>query len=197
MYDNNKYNSLLSDFEKELISFKMLRYNEIPDIDLYMDQTIIYLNKRLMILTKNDDSIITSSMINNYVKAGIIPSPISKKYSKKHIAYIICVCFFKQILSMNEIKVLFDYIKFNENEEKSYNFFCENIEFSFKNCCRLINTEKNETTINDPEDFILFYACKAIASKLYAEKSIILLQKTINEKKIEEIKREVEKIKID
>ena len=128
MYDNNKYNSLLSDFEKELISFKMLRYNEIPDIDLYMDQTIIYLNKRLMILTKNDDSIITSSMINNYVKAGIIPSPISKKYSKKHIAYIICVCFFKQILSMNEIKVLFDYIKFNENEEKSYNFFCENID---------------------------------------------------------------------
>ena len=71
MYDNNKYNSLLSDFEKELISFKMLRYNEIPDIDLYMDQTIIYLNKRLMILTKNDDSIITSSMINNYVKANV------------------------------------------------------------------------------------------------------------------------------
>ena len=197
MIDLEKLNSELIIFENELVSYKMLRYDEIPDIDLYMDQTIIFLNKRLKILIKGDEPVITPSMINNYVKAGIIPAPIGKKYSKKHLAYIICVCFFKQILSMSEIKNLIEHQKILSGEEFSYNFFCESIEDSFKNCCRLVNVKKSDKSNIKINDFTLYYACKAIANKLYAEKTIYIQQNLINEIKIEEIIKEVEKIKVD
>ena len=197
MVDLNLFNQKLIEFETELANFKVLRYDEIPDIDLYMDQTIIFLNKRLKILFKNEESVVTPSMINNYVKAGIIPSPIGKKYSKKHLAYIICVCFFKQILSMNEIKCLIEQSKIIKGEEFSYNFFCEHIENSFNNCCKLIKSKTSESFKVTAENATLFYSCKAIANKLYAEKSISILQSLINEEKMKDIKKEVEKIKID
>lgn len=193
MIDFEILKNKLIEFENELANYKVPRFEEIPDIDLYMDQTILFLNKRLNILIKNNEPIITPSMINNYVKAGIIPSPIGKKYSRKHLAYIICICFFKQILSMNDIKNIIYYSLDAKGEEFSYNFFCENIEDSFKNCCRLISVDKNSKSSIEVSDFTLYYSCKAIANKIYSEKCISLQQKLINEQKINQIKKEFEK----
>ncbi len=181
-------------FENELINYEIVKYDQIPDIDLYLDQTLAFLNKRLSILKRDDeDIIVTASMINNYVKAGIIPAPISKKYTKRHLAYIVTVCFLKQVLSMNEIKTVIDYLIETKGEKESYDYFCSIIEKSLKNCCRLIKTEK--TIDNDPDidNFSLYFSTKTLANKIYAQKCIFLQNKSLSDKKIIEIKKELEK----
>ena len=181
-------------FENEIKQFEIVKYDDIPDIDLYMDQTLAFLNKRLSILKRNEtDVIITASMINNYVKAGIIPAPVSKKYSKRHLAYIVTVCFLKQVLSMNEIKTLIDYLVEAKGERQSYEYFCNIVKNSLHNCCRLIDIEKTFDVDMDIDNFSVYFAAKALANKIYAEKCIFLQNKSLTEKKIIEIKKELEK----
>ena len=73
---------------EKIIKHHLPRWNELPEIDLYLDQVVNYLEKYLGILSSNDDDkIITKTMINNYVKQGIMPAPEKKKYGKTHNMY--------------------------------------------------------------------------------------------------------------
>lgn len=93
-------------FKEILNSRKIPVWNELPEIDLYMDQIIVLMEKYLG--STADDKLITPSMINNYVKLGIIPPPEKKKYSKIHIAYLIIICSLKQVMPIPDIKILID-----------------------------------------------------------------------------------------
>ncbi|MBU9789801.1 DUF1836 domain-containing protein [Lentilactobacillus sp. IMAU92037] len=75
-------------------------YAELPSIDLYMDQVIDQINQYLTPLT---NTTITKSMINSYVKKGLVDRPIKKRYSRDHIATILVVSILKQILSLNTV----------------------------------------------------------------------------------------------
>jgi len=81
--------------------------DDIPAIDLYMDQVTTFMDKHLGSSKRFDeDKIITKTMINNYAKNELIPSPEKKKYSKEHILMLIFIYYFKNILSINDIKTL-------------------------------------------------------------------------------------------
>ena len=89
---------------EKIIKHHLPRWNELPEIDLYLDQVVNYLEKYLGILGSNDDDkIITKTMINNYVKQGIMPAPEKKKYGKTHIAYLMVICILKQVYSIGDI----------------------------------------------------------------------------------------------
>ena len=89
---------------EKIIKHHLPRWNELPEIDLYLDQVVNYLEKYLGILSSNDDDkIITKTMINNYVKQGIMPAPEKKKYGKTHIAYLMVICILKQVYSIGDI----------------------------------------------------------------------------------------------
>jgi len=80
----------------------------IPNIDLYMDQVTTFMNTALRRYKRNDnDKILTKTMINNYAKAKIFPSPIKKKYSKMHIMLLIMIYHLKSVLSIADIGTLF------------------------------------------------------------------------------------------
>lgn len=92
---------------KEILNTRKIPlWNELPELDLYMDQIIVLMEKYLGSTPK--DKLITPSMINNYVKLGIIPSPTKKKYSKVHIAHLIIICSLKQVMPIADIKILID-----------------------------------------------------------------------------------------
>ncbi len=95
-----------TNLKEALNSRKIPVWNELPELDLYMDQIIVLMEKYLGSTPK--DKLITPSMINNYVKLGIIPSPTKKKYSKIHIAYLIIICSLKQVMPIADIKILID-----------------------------------------------------------------------------------------
>ena len=77
---------------------------EIPSIDLYMDQVLSFINDRTRYLTRNpeEDKIFTKTMINNYAKTKILPPPVKKKYSKDHILLLLFIYYFKGVLSVGD-----------------------------------------------------------------------------------------------
>lgn len=114
----------LNDLEK----FSYKDYEELPDIDLYMDQVVTFLEKQLAIFqTSSIDKQITSSMINNYVKGEVVSAPISKKYNREHLALIQEVCTLKQVLTIAEVKQIVDarYKQEGTNNCEVFNHFKE------------------------------------------------------------------------
>lgn len=153
---------------EKVIKHHIPRWNELPEIDLYLDQVVNYLEKYLGILNVNrDEKIITKTMINNYVKLGIMPAPEKKKYNKSHIAYLMVICILKQVYSIGDIgKLISETIKFFELS-KAYNRFCANIEVSIKNV--FIRKEFPHIDRMTQEQYLLKNVVQAVADKLYVE----------------------------
>lgn len=85
-----------------------IQVDHIPDIDLYMDQLLDFLNSRLKSLKRDTvDKDLTKTMINNYTKDQLLIPPQNRKYGKQHIMLLILICQLKSILSINDIKRLF------------------------------------------------------------------------------------------
>lgn len=86
---------------------------DIPNMDLYMDQVTSFMESKLRQSMRNpeDDKILTKTMINNYAKNDLIPPPIKKKYSKEHILLLIFIYYYKGILSINDIQALLGPLK--------------------------------------------------------------------------------------
>mgnify|MGYP000790370900 FL=1 len=72
-----------------------------------MDQVTTYLNDKFAATKRrDDDKLMTKTMINNYAKSRLLPSPDKKKYTKDHIITLIMIFFFKNVLSMNDVTKL-------------------------------------------------------------------------------------------
>ncbi|MBQ8325435.1 MAG: DUF1836 domain-containing protein [Lachnospiraceae bacterium] len=102
--NNNLLKSILASFDR----IEHINAEDIPNIDLYMDQVTTFMDKRLRKSTRdpNEDKILTKTMINNYAKNNLLPPPVKKKYSKEHILVLIFIYYFKGILSINDIDTL-------------------------------------------------------------------------------------------
>ena len=87
--------------------------DEIPGIDLYMDQLTSFMDERLKKTTRHpeSDKILTKTMINNYAKNDLLPPPVKKKYSRDHIILLIFIYYFKSVLSINDIQTLLEPLK--------------------------------------------------------------------------------------
>ena len=91
-----------------LDNFKYIKVEDIPNIDLYMDQVTTFMDKRLRSVTRNpgENKVLTKTMINNYAKNNLLRSPEKKKYSKEHMLLLIFIFYFKNILSISDIQTL-------------------------------------------------------------------------------------------
>ena len=87
--------------------------DEMPNIDLYMDQLTTFMDERLKKTTRHPetDKILTKTMINNYAKNDLLPPPVRKKYSKDHLILLIFIYYLKNILSINDIQTMIDPLK--------------------------------------------------------------------------------------
>lgn len=157
---------------EKILKCHIPRWNELPEIDLYLDQVVNYLEKYLEIINSNkEDKIITKTMINNYVKQGIMPAPEKKKYGKSHIAYLIVICVLKQVYSIGDIgRLISETIKYFEIS-KAYNRFCANLEVSVKNV--FLRKEIPHVTKMTEEQYLLKNVVQAVADKLYVETKFI------------------------
>lgn len=89
-------------------SVAIIPLESIPTIELYVDQVTTFMEKRLASNKRyEDDKILTKTMINNYAKAKLFPSPYKKKYSKSHIILLILIYHLKTVLTINDICKLF------------------------------------------------------------------------------------------
>ena len=100
--------NLLKSILESLGRIEHIRLEDIPNIDLYMDQVTTFMDKQLKNTTRNPegDKILTKTMINNYAKNDLLPPPVKKKYSKEHIVLLIFIYYYKGILSISDIQSL-------------------------------------------------------------------------------------------
>ncbi len=88
-----------------LKSIDYIKPSDIPNIDLYMDQVTTFMDEHLMSLKRHEeDKMLTKTMINNYTKNNLLPSPNKKKYSKDHMLLLIFIYYYKGILTINDIQ---------------------------------------------------------------------------------------------
>ena len=85
-------------------ALRLPQWDALPDFGLYMDQVIVLTEKALCDVLPAGE--LTKSMVNNYVKVGLIPRPVGKKYEREHLAMLLMICILKQAMSMEEISSL-------------------------------------------------------------------------------------------
>jgi hypothetical protein len=81
-------------------------WERLPELELYMDQVLTFMNKQLEPFSPDGERLLTPSMINNYVKDGVLPRPQRKKYSRTHLGMLMMICSLKSVLSLPEISGL-------------------------------------------------------------------------------------------
>ena len=104
---DNDTKKFLSDLLAELQRIDYVRPEDIPNIDLYMDQITTFMDSQLEASKRHaDDKILTKTMINNYAKNNLLPPPVKKKYSKEHLLIMIFIYYFKNFLSIKDIETM-------------------------------------------------------------------------------------------
>ena len=96
---------MLESIFESLDKLEYIKAAEFPNIDLYMDQVLTFMNQKLEWSKRHDDDkIMTKTMINNYAKNHLLPAPEKKKYSKEHLLVLLFIYYFKNILSIGDIQ---------------------------------------------------------------------------------------------
>lgn len=96
---------LLNSILTSLARIDYVKPEDLPNIDLYMDQVTTFMDQQLSTSKRyEEDKILTKTMINNYAKNNLLPPPIKKKYSKEHVLLLIFIYYFKSILSISDIQ---------------------------------------------------------------------------------------------
>ncbi len=104
----------LNELLAHLDSLDHIHVDEIPQIDLYMDQVTTFMEKHLGELKRYpEDKVLTKTMINNYAKNNLLPSPVRKKYTQEHILLLVFIYYFKNLLSFTDIETVLSYITEN------------------------------------------------------------------------------------
>lgn len=134
-YSREEFALHMRNWNKLLNDYKIPTWDELPAIELYMDQVIVLMNRYLKTFLTSDTvdaMIITPPMINNYVKLKAMPAPVKKKYSKIHIAYLIMISSLKQALSIPTIQKILPISEEESVVKDLYKVFCENQLKAFK-----------------------------------------------------------------
>lgn len=133
---NTKQKKALADLMR---GFHLPRYAELPNGGLYLKQTEKYINDCLAPLGNIE---ITSSMIRNYVKQGLVENPVQKLYYAEQIGYLICITILKHAAPLECIQQMLCRQRKLYSKQVAYDYFCmemENVLF-----CRFGLTETTQ-----------------------------------------------------
>ncbi|MBQ9686900.1 MAG: DUF1836 domain-containing protein [Oscillospiraceae bacterium] len=123
-----------------LAGHRLPRWEALPDLELYMDQVLSLTERFLGAYPGFDSKGLTASMVNNYVKLGVIPAPVKKRYSRVHLARLLMVCLLKAALPIASIGTLFSAALRDSTEEALYNSFCDAFEATGTAAVEVVDT---------------------------------------------------------
>lgn len=119
---NNEFDSTLQSLCERLATQTLPHWDELPDLELYMDQVLALISRYLD--GNLGDKGLTASMVNNYVKLGVMPPPVRKKYTRVHLAYLVVICLMKPVLPIPSIEQMIRRELESLSEQEFYDAFC-------------------------------------------------------------------------
>ena len=139
-------------------NFSYPKWEDIPNIDLYLDQVLLYVNQVCAPISPDKDKGLTASMVNNYVKHGYLTKPDKKKYQRKQIARLIAITTLKSVFSIQEIAQTLNTLHTYANSDQLYDAFVDYMNHGI-----------------DPENPIIQTSCQTV--KLYHQTLDLILIK--------------------
>ena len=139
-------------------NFSYPKWEDIPNIDLYLDQVLLYVNQVCAPISPDKDKGLTASMVNNYVKHGYLTKPDKKKYQRKQIARLIAITTLKSVFSIQEIAQTLNSLQTQASSDQLYDAFVDYMNHGI-----------------DPENPIIQTSCQTI--KLYHQTLDLILIK--------------------
>ena len=154
---------------RSIADFRLPRYNEIPNVGLYLEQATKYVCEYLAPL---GEYTLTPSMISNYVKKGLIANPVKKQYGREQIAYLFFIAMAKSVLSLD---ALTGFIKLQQRTyplPKAYDYYCEQFESLLRFSFEISDSAEIVGEDNTDEKRLLFTCIVSAVQKVYLEKCL-------------------------
>lgn len=147
--------------------YRAPRWEDFPDIELYMDQVISVLERYLSLFAPEGEKAITSTMINNYVKQKLIAPPANKRYGRSQLVFLFVICILKKFMQLSRIKMLLENLRKDKSDEEAYAFFAAQLD----DALRLVFERKipDHTELEDPAENCVRSAVVAFAVIVYSE----------------------------
>lgn len=169
-------NNELYDYATAMARVKLIRWQEMPEFSIYSDQLLQLVRDELSFMSFSGDVLVTKSMVNNYVKWGMMPKPIKKKYDKLQIVYVLVITLLKPILPIMKIKEGIQLQILIEGHENAYNSFCTVLEESLQEVFLPIIEQRQNYTFKErtlsADKLAISSITLALSSKLLTEKII-------------------------
>ena len=129
-------------------SLDYIKSDDIPEIDLYMDQVIKFMDDHFASLKRYEgDKMLTKAMINNYTKNRLLPPPEKKKYGQDHMLILIFIYYFKNVLSIKDINSILTPLTENFFEEKDRDVLLRDIYNEVFEVCRGATTDISRSVL--------------------------------------------------
>ena len=147
--------------------FRLPRYQEIPDVGLYLEQATKYICRYLSPILETP---LTASMISNYVKRGLLSSPVKKQYSRDQIAYLIFIAICKSVLSLDALSTFLKIQQDTYTVQRAYDYFVREFESLLLFTFDLTDTAEMFPDTNSDEKRLISTCIIAAVQKVYLEK---------------------------
>ena len=152
-----------------LRDFHLPRYQEIPDVGLYLEQAAKYIGNCVSPL---GEMALTGSMISNYVKKGLISSPVKKQYSRDQIAHLIFIAICKSVLSLDALDTFLCIQRQSYPLQRAYDYFVREFESLLLFTFELTDTADMFPETSSDEKRLLYTCIIAAVQKVYLEKHL-------------------------
>lgn len=146
--------------------FRLPKYEDIPDVGLYLEQTVKYINSYF---ESFDSMNLTASMVSNYVKKGLVANAVKKQYYRDQIAYLIFIAVAKNVLSMENLNLFITMQKESYTTQKAYEYFCAELENVMEYVFGLKDTLSTVGEDDTEEKVMLRNTIIAAAHKIYLD----------------------------
>lgn len=169
---------LLAQLEAQLAGERPVKWENLPDIPLYMDQVVSYLSRQLIGFGRGDS--LTPAMINNYIKDGLTPRAHGKKYGREHLVYLTLVAAVKQVLSVRDIAVLLQSVDQPLEPQALYGTFQADLDVALKETLDHIRSSPDRDNL---PALALSLALRSYADALACRRIVELLRPEEDKKK--------------
>lgn len=146
-------------------------WDELPDLALYMDQIISYMPRQLINL--QGDEQVTSAMVNNYIKDGLVPRAEGKRYGKTHLGYLTAVCAMKKVLSVRDMRTMLECVPEGKQPEAIYNYFVREMDTALDEAAVNLNVDTPEDEL---PNLALSLGLRSYANQLACQRVLELMQ---------------------
>lgn len=169
----------LQELKQRMEQERPVPWDQLPDIALYMDQVISFLPRQLIHFA--GQNALTSAMVNNYIKDGLVPRAEGKRYGPIHLGYLTAVCALKRVLSVRDTGVLLSAGKASEKPpEELYAYFCRALDRALGETAATLDADAQR---EDLARMALDLALRSYANQLACARILDILQPCAEGKK--------------